>query len=346
MYNKLVPYKASDSQSCGKNEAPDLERMIRIMKNTMKRVLTICLLAAMAVSAFGCGKGKNQDIPVETISLDQTKQELTFDFNAGTVDEPDDPGQDAVENTEITAEETTAAETTAAGTAAFEEVTQVVNVTDAEGHGVTDAAGESVTEMSVVATRPIETEATQASETKEGETEDPSDTTELIETRDNGPDTTTAPAEGTTEAAYKPSYATCKAYWLDMSKQGDFTFNGEFLTVTFAVKQDIPNGSYPVKLSKTDIASWEEVRYYPEIINGEVAVGQKAERQESMSDKDFSLKVNSVEAKQGETVTLTIDLANNPGFCGFVIDIQYDANAMTILEAGGGKDYDTAVNLT
>ena len=152
---------------------------------------------------------------------------------------------------------------------------------------------------------------------------------------------TAAPTEYT-----GPKYDTCKAYWLDMSKQGDFTFNGEFLTVTFALKSYIPDGSYPVKIAKTDIASWEEVRYYPEIIDGEIAVGQAKAAQDPMSDKNFTLKVNSAEAKPGETVTMTIDLANNPGFCGFVIDIQYDANAMILVSAAGGKDYNESVETT
>jgi hypothetical protein len=145
---------------------------------------------------------------------------------------------------------------------------------------------------------------------------------------------------------YKPKYDTCKAYWLDMSKMEDFTFNGEFLTVTFQLKENIPDGHYPVKISKTDIASWEEVCYYPMIIDGEIAVGCEAAEQNAMPDRDFTLKVNSMSAKQGDIVTLTIDLANNPGFCGFVIDIQYDTNAMTIVEAKGGEDYNEAVTLS
>ena len=204
---------------------------------------------------------------------------------------------------------------------------------------MTDASGEAVTEVTVVATRPLETSET--SETQEGTT----DAAGNAETNAAAPAETAAPA---TVAApeYTPKYDTCKAYWLDMSKQGDFTFNGEFLTVTFEVKSDIPNGSYPVRIAKTDIASWEEVRYYPEIINGEVAVGQAKAGQETMSDEKFTLKVNSVEAKQGQTVTMTIDLANNPGFCGFVIDIQYDANAMILVSAAGGKDYNESVETT
>ena len=317
--------------------------------NYMKRAMIVCLVAAMAVSAFGCGKGKSQDIPVETISLEQTKQELTFDFKTGSVDETDAPGQDAVEETTGDADETKAADTTAAPK--FEEVTEDVKVTDAAGQNVTDAAGEDVTEVTVVATRPLETEAAtrqdgETQDTSEGETQATSEgetTAENIQATTTAPVVTDAP---TTAASYTPAYDTCKAYWLDMSKMGDFTFDGEFLTVTFQVKQDIPDGSYPVTISKTDIASWEEVKYTPKLINGEVAVNQKTAGQEAMPEKDFTLKVNSVEAKQGQTVTMTIDLANNPGFCGFVIDIKYDSNAMSIVEAKGGKDYNSAVSIT
>ena len=57
------------------------------MKNTMKKALTICLLATMTVMSFGCSSDSADNSnagdgePVtkqETISLDQTKQPLTF----------------------------------------------------------------------------------------------------------------------------------------------------------------------------------------------------------------------------------------------------------------------------
>jgi hypothetical protein len=205
-------------------------------------------------------------------------------------------------------------------------------VTDAAGQQVTDAAGQSVTEATVVGTREVDAAAAQPDATAAP-----------------APAQTDAPAPAATDApaaSYTPAYDTCKAYWLDMTQYGDYMFNGEFLVIQFKVNQDIPDGSYPVKIAKTDIASWEEVRYYPEIIDGEIAVGQAKAAQDPMSDKIFTLKVNSAEAKPGETVTMTIDLANNPGFCGFVIDIQYDANAMILVSAAGGKDYNESVETT
>lgn len=307
------------------------------MKNAMKKALTVCLLAALTLSAFGCSKQENKadNLPVETISLEQTKQDLTFEFSKkGSAS-----GFDAVEPTEGTTTDAEGTDTTEAVTAGtdqqFEEVTQAVNVTDAEGHGVTDAAGQSVTEWVVVETRKVQNQpqkqdATEAQ--KPAATQAPAAQTPA----------TQAPA---TEAAYTPTYDTCKAYWLDMTKQGDYFFNGEFLTITFEVNKDIPDGSYPVSIATTDIASWEEVSYEPVCINGEIAVGGTPAEQEAISDKDFCLKVNSQSAKQGEIVTLTIDLANNPGFCGFVIDVQYDSSAMSIVEAEGGKDFDEAVHV-
>ncbi len=280
------------------------------MNTSVKRALAVCVLAAVAFAGFGCGKkGADSEMSVETISLEQTKQDLTFDFGTKkTTQAAEDATEAPKDATEATAE-------TVEGTQ-IEEVTQVVNVTDEEGHGVTDAAGQSVTDYTVVETRVVE----------------------------NQQPATAAQTQAQT-AAYTPEYDTCKAYWLDMSQQGDYTFNGEFLTLTFEVNKDSPDGSYPVTIATTDIASWDLVRYTPVIVNGEIAVNTTVAAQDDMSSNDFCLKVNSQTAKQGETVTMTIDLGNNPGFCGFVIDIQYDANALTIVEAEGGKDFDAAVHL-
>ena len=129
-----------------------------------------------------------------------------------------------------------------------------------------------------------------------------------------------------------------------MSQESDFFFEGEFLIVEFEVNQDIPDGSYPVTIAQTDIASWDLVAWTPDIINGEVAVNTEIQPQADPDD-DFTLKVRSVSAKQGDTVKVAIDLSHNPGFCGFTLDVQYDKSAMTIVDTYGGSDFmNTAVN--
>ena len=140
-----------------------------------------------------------------------------------------------------------------------------------------------------------------------------------------------------------PSMDTCKAFMLDMSKQSNYTQNGELMVIKFYVNKTTPDGSYPVKLSKPDFASWEEVAYVPQVIDGEVRVGGTPAAQTAMPDKDFAARVNSVSAKAGETVEVTVDIANNPGFCGFVLGVEYDRNALTLVSVSNGKDYDQTI---
>ncbi len=258
--------------------------------NTMKKIFAICVVTSIAAVTFGCSDGKNQI--KETISLEDTKQELQFYYNTG----------ESEDSTEAPEKETTA-ETEAPAT---EIVTEFVDVTDADGQPVTEEGGAAQTEVH----------------------------TEVV----------TLPAETPTDAPYTPAYDTCKAYWLDMTKEGDFDFNGEFLVISFEINENAPEGNYPVTISNTDIGSWDVVTRVPECINGEISVGNaKPSEQKKASADKFTLTVENTSGKPGDTVDVIIDMKNNPGFCGFVIDIQYDANALTIVETSGGADFDAAV---
>lgn len=290
------------------------------MKSYMKKMLLVCLAASLAVSVFGCSKKEEEDMQVETISLEQTKQDLTFSYKQG-------PGVDATEAEGDAEKQETEGE---AADAEFEEVTDFVEVTDAEGQAVTNAEGVVETQAVVVETRP-------ASGTSGGGNASGNNGN----TGNNGNSGSTGNSGNA--QPYKPAYDICKAYWLDMSQADDYTFDGEFLIVTFQVNENTPDGSYPVSIAATDIASWELVSYDPVRIDGEVAVNQTPAAQADANDSDFTLKVNSATAKQGELATVVIDLSNNPGFCGFVVDIQYDSNALTIMDASGGADFNKTV---
>lgn len=287
------------------------------MKNIMKRCVLTCLVAAFAVSGFGCNKKPNdENRPAETISLENTKQDLTFSYKQG-------PAVDATESAENSEK---ADESTAESKQEYEDVTEFVDVTDEAGQPVTDANGVKQTEVVVVGTRPVSGSGNDSSRVDDG----------------NDDSSTADGNSGGNAGSYTPSYDTCKAYWLDMSKAEDYVFNGEFLIITFQVNEDIPDGNYPVTIAATDIASWDLVTYDPVIINGEVSVNSTPTEQQT-AGSDFTLKVNSTEAKQGDVATVVVDLSNNPGFVGFVVDIQYDANAFTILDATGGKDFNNTI---
>ena len=342
------------------------------MKKFMKNVLAVCLTASLAIVAVGCSDksggegstdaGSNSKMPVETVSLDQVKQELTFNYNQGPVVEATEAGEDAEEN--LAEEETI-----------MEEVTEMVTETNADGQPETNKAGIVKMQPVVVETRPVSasnnkpatnnnnSNSNNNSSSADGNSSsaDNNSTPEnTFPTRANSnnnnngnndtpstpdaPSLDPAPTVAPVETPYTPVYDTCKAYWLDMTQMGDYTFNGEFLVITFQVKEDIPDGNYPVTIATTDIASWELTQYTPHIINGEIGINSTPAAQEEIGD-DFTLKLNSVTAKQGDTVTIAMELQNNPGFCGFVIDVQYDSNALSIVEAKGGNDFQKAVTV-
>lgn len=277
------------------------------MRNSiMKKVLAICVVAAISAVTFGCSSGKEENKPKETISLEDTKQELQFYYNTGnapdSTEAPEDPAdsQQEAAATEVVTEVVT------------EIVTEYVEVTDANGQQVKDENGDVQTEVVTEIDSEVQTEIV------------------------------TAPAEGN-DTEYTPSYDTCKAYWLDMTQQGDFTFDGEFLVLEFEINENVPDGNYPVSIATTDFGSWELVTRVPECINGEVSVGNATpSEQGSATTGNFALKVQNAAGNPGDIVKVVVDMSNNPGFCGFVVDIQYDASALTIVDSYGGADFDAA----
>ncbi len=283
----------------------------------MKKVIAICIVASMAAVTFGCSGDKNSDsgaqattAPIEIasgITADDLKAELSFSYGNGDDVDATEAAQtnneDPVENPGDTPAETVL-------------VTEVVNVTEADGQPVTDADGVAETEVVVVGTEAAEaTEGSGSSGTQPG---------------------------GST---YTPEYDICTAYWFDTSQMKDFFFEGQFLVIDFVINETTPDGNYPITISKTDIGSWELVTQVPTIVDGEVAVGDaQVSNQASAADDEFTLVVNSVSGQPGDTVSVAIDLKNNPGFVGFIIDVKYDKNALTIADTRGGADFDAAVN--
>ena len=326
------------------------------MKNHFKKIILISLLASMTFAAFGCNKpteensssGSSNNLPQETISLNDTKQELTFVHDQGL-------GEDATEGTtdsqksDSSVDETKKSDETTASEAI--PVTEVVNVTDASGETIKDESGNVQTETVNV------TEVVNVTDASGETVKDDSgnvqteivNVTEAPQASDPAETSSTEPDSPATDppavSDYTPVYDLCKAYWLDMSQEGDFFFNGEFLVIEFKVREGIPDGSYPITFASTDIASWDVVAREPEKkINGEVAVNTQPAAQEDMPDSGFGLKINSVSAKPGDTVKVSVDLNNNPGFCGFVIELQYDKSALEIVNTYGGADFDNAIH--
>lgn len=286
------------------------ERM-HVMKTVIKKILIISLIASLGVAGFGCSSNKvDKDESSISVVIDPDdpalKQDLAFSFPGNSDVDSVESGVDSVEETE---------ESQSGNDSVAEPVTEItteyVEVTDAAGQTVTEAGGQPVTE---VVTTPVEVKPTDV--------------------------------QNPTESTYQAVPDICQAYFLDMTKRGDFIFDGEFLVLEFKIKEGTPDGVYPVTIDSTDIANWEATRIKPACIAGEVVVGDAQSAKNAKPDgTNFTLDVDSVKGKTGDTVQLKIHASQNPGFCGFIIRIQYDSAALEVVDSYGGADFDQAISL-
>lgn len=146
-----------------------------------------------------------------------------------------------------------------------------------------------------------------------------------------------------TAAPYTEKLDTFQAYWMDMTKSQDIVFNGDMINVTFKVKETAPDGNYVIHLSdsqySSEFANWDAKALVPSVTNGCITVGSATpEVQTATNASDFVLTADSVTAKQGDEVTVSFNIADNPGMVAFVLRFQYDCNALEIVDAEVGDD--------
>lgn len=171
--------------------------------------------------------------------------------------------------------------------------TKAVEVTDAKGEKVTDNAGAPVTEYVTV----------------------------------------TSPASSG-DSDYKSKTSGNYVFWCgDISKNEDYVFNGQFLKVTFEIKEDIPDGVYPITF-KTDFSTVNATSLKPAAVDGSISVGGQAKNVDNSSNGDFVIYGDNISCKQGDTVDYYIYLDNNPGLVATVVWFYYDSNAMTVKKKG------------
>ena len=144
-------------------------------------------------------------------------------------------------------------------------------------------------------------------------------------------------------SSYTEKLDTFQAYWMDMTKSQDIVFNGDMINVTFKVKDTAPDGNYVIHLSdsqyNSEFANWDAKALVPSVTNGCITVGDATpEAQTATNASDFVLTADSVTAKQGDEVTVSFRIADNPGMVAFVLRFQYDCNALEIVNAEVGDD--------
>ncbi len=155
----------------------------------------------------------------------------------------------------------------------------------------------------------------------------------------------TVPAESTSENAasdYKSKTNGRYVLWVDISKDENYVFNDEFVKVTMKIKDNIPDGDYPISLV-TDLSTIAGVSVDPDkIFAGTVRVGGgEIQAQDFSSETGFVVYGDNISCKQGDTVDFYINMKNNPGLAAVLMWFYYDSNAIEIEDVTAAGEFET-----
>ena len=164
--------------------------------------------------------------------------------------------------------------------------------------------------------------------------------TEIVEvTEANGEKATDANGAVVTQVVTKPTEASSDyksktdsryCMWIDISKDSDYVFKGDFIEVVFKLKDNIPNKDYPVRFNP-DFSTISGKSISPDsVIQGNIRVGGTIDDQDVSSETGFVAYGDNVSAKAGDEVTYHINLKNNPGLAAMLVWVYYDSNAMEV----------------
>ncbi|MCQ2417898.1 MAG: hypothetical protein MJ071_08845 [Oscillospiraceae bacterium] len=314
------------------------------MKNTIRKISALLLAAAMMLPAFACGSNSSNDESSNTADL--SSDESSADSSAGDAEsgldiQIDDPNA-VVDGTSANADNTPSGQ-----------VTTDPNV-------VTDAGGGQNNKLVFLEPTKEQEEAANGNRpiitTKRG-----SDGTYYIPQTDiNGAIVTDTNGEsktevftGTTVAAkyeeptYEPNQKTYQAYWLDISERKDFVFEGNLLEFEVKISEDAKDGVYPVEMFFTDFSNYDakslkDIACRP----GYICINSDQPAEIPLNDGQMTLTPDTLSAKPGDVIKMNVRIDNNPGIVAFVVRMHYDANIMTITNAGAGSDLGELAPLT
>lgn len=288
------------------------------MKNLRKRLIAIAALTCIAMTSFTCvgcsdSKSSGSSENAADVDLDDSPIELVTNENGAMVAapfqvvRPDENGKINFNGVDINAPDPTQATTKKKTPVVYEVVTEAdgqpktefVPVTDLNHQNVTDASGQVVTEA-VTVTQAV----TQA-------------TSEAVSADDSG--------------AYKSDTESMYIFWIDIEKDINYEFEGQFLKASFKIKDDAPEQDYPVSISPDlSTVGGKSLNKDVKVYNGTIRVGGDIDKKSIPSDQ-FVIYADNVSAKPGDTIDYYVNINKNPGMAAFMIWFSYDSNAMECL---------------
>lgn len=302
------------------------------------KYILLSLVSAIVVSGFaGCAdsESSSEASGSSNASGDQSTTEsatllqmpLEFGYQSGSVSDDDESSNlDAQDPTSPDSENSDGYETVT--DANGEPVTEYVDVTDANGEvvttyvDVTNADGETQTD----ADGEVETTAVPV-------------TTSVAVTK---------PAGESSGSSYTPYIDKAYAMWVDISDFKDYIFNDQFISITFKVNENAPDGAYDIKFTETQFSSIVDAgtSVIPDnIFDGKVFVSTDAEKQPEIPTDGFTVYGDYASCKQGDEITVNFNFKNNPGMVGMLIWFEYDRKALDIVSmkaTGEFEDISTA----
>ncbi|MBQ9956540.1 MAG: hypothetical protein IJO99_03135 [Ruminococcus sp.] len=282
-----------------------------------KKFAVLTIFTALALTALASCSDKDE--PSSSIDEAIIKQPVTFSYDTGDDEEEEDvlDAQDP---------------TSAGDSGNSEPATEYVPVTEPDGEPVTtyipvtDAQGTTVTET-------------------DGAVQTTAVTVTTCITVDKNTETTTATGD-----SYKEKRDDAYAMWLDISTEEDFHFQGDFIQVKFKIKETAPDGVYDVNITNPDFATFANniSSVYPDtLLHGKVYVNETLEPQREVVAADgFTVYADNVAGKQGDEVTITFSMNQNPGMCALNFWFDYDKNAMQIVECSAVGEFADIASVT
>lgn len=166
--------------------------------------------------------------------------------------------------------------------------------------------------------------------------------TEVVKGNSKNNESSTAGSNGSGASggdSYQANIKTFQAYWLDMSSGKNVVCNGDFLDVTFKIKDDAPDGNYALTAGANDFANWDAQSVPVSFVDGDIAVGSASEKTAGSAENGtFTIAAGTAKGNPGDEVTVRFDMSDNPGIVALIFRFKYDANALEVVNAEVGAD--------
>ncbi len=138
---------------------------------------------------------------------------------------------------------------------------------------------------------------------------------------------------------YNGTRTLMQAWWMDISQNEDYVFNGEYLTAEFKIKEGTADGIYPITLDWLDFANWDSETIEFTGIDGAVIVGGEATENKFNEDGTPQVMVQNVSGKAGDTVKVSFYIENNPGVVANILRFGYNSDVLEYVGGGEGADF-------